>query len=164
MFEEIKVIGGSLLRSETSEVDQAEVRLGVRFPTGYREYVTRFGDGVLGGSYIRIYPPQRILSGENNLDEWRQRIGEYWFWDDGREVLTKEQALQAIIIGDTLDGDELIFHPREPERIYVLPRHSEEIYMAGMGLPEAIEWLCSSGKLTEPFSQRNFEPVAAGGA
>jgi hypothetical protein len=159
MFENITVIGSPLVLSTHAEVDAAETHLGMRFPTGYREYVTKFGEGVLGGSYIRIYPPHRILSGtNNNLLQWRQRISEYWFWDLGRDVLTKEEALQSIIIGDTLEGDELIVHPSNPERVFVLPRNSEGIYVAGEGLPEAMEWLCSSGTLTEAFDERNFEP------
>jgi hypothetical protein len=59
------------------------------------------------------------------------------FWDQGGDVLTKEQALQSVIVGDTLDGDELIIRPDASERAYVLPRHSEGIYVAGDGLPEA---------------------------
>jgi len=103
--------------------------------------------------------PHRILGGSSNdLLQWRQRISEYWFWDRGRDVLTKEEALQSVIIGDTLDGDELIVHPSNPERVFVLPRNRDEIYVAGDGLPEAMEWLCSSGTLTEAFDERNFEP------
>jgi hypothetical protein len=158
MFETIVAIGGPLVLSTAAEVDAAEAQLGVRFPTGYREYVTRFGEGVLGGSYLRIYPPHRILSGPNNVLEWRRRIDEYWFWDDGRDVLTKEAALQSVIIGDTVDGDELVVHPGNPERILVLPRDSGEIHACGDGLPAAIEWLCSSGALTAAFDERNFEP------
>jgi len=159
MFQNITVIGSPLILSTPAEVDAAEAHLGIRFPTGYREYVTKFGEGVLGGSYIRIYPPHRILGGKsNNLLQWRQRISEYWFWDLGRDVLTKKEALQSVIIGDTLDGDELIVHPSNPERVFVLPRNRHEIYVAGDGLQEAIEWLCSSGTLTEPFDERNFEP------
>ena len=158
MFDNVTVVGGPLILSPPAEVDAAEAQLGIRFPAGYREYVTRLGEGVLGGFYIRIYPPRRILTGSNNLTEWRQRIDEYWFWDDGRDVLTKAQALQSVIIGDTLDGDELIVHPSNPERVYVLPRHSEDIHIAGDGLPAAIEWLCGSGTLTEAFPERNFEP------
>lgn len=158
MFENVVVVGGPLVLSSLAEVDDAEAQLGIRFPLGYREFVTCFGEGVLGGTYIRFYPPRRILSGSNNVAEWRRRIDEYWFWDDGRELLTKDQALQATIIGDTLDGDELIVHPQSPERIYVLPRHSENIYVAGDGLPAAIEWLCGSGILTEAFKEREFEP------
>src|SRR6185312_16855775 len=151
MFESLKIVGAPLVLSPPAEVDTAEAQLGIRFPTGYREYVTRFGEGVLGGCDVRIYPPRRILSGVNNLSEWRQRIEEYWFWDAGRDVMSKERALQSVIIGDTLDGDELIVHPDNPERVYVLPRHSEDICVAGDGLPAAIEWLCSSGTLTEAF-------------
>jgi len=159
MFENITVIGSPLVLSTPAEVDAAEAHLGMRFPTGYREYVTKFGEGVLGGSYIRIYPPHRILGGtSNNLLQWRQRISDYWFWDLGRDVLTKEEALQSVIIGDSLDGDELIVHPSNPERVFVLPRNRHEIYVAGDGLPGAIEWLCSSGTLTEAFDERNFEP------
>ena len=66
---------------------------------------------------------------------------------------------ETVIIGDTLDGDELIVHPANPERIYVLPRHSEDIHVAGDGLPAAVEWLCGSGTLTEPFEERDFEPI-----
>ncbi|MDR2880540.1 MAG: hypothetical protein LBV29_01375, partial [Azoarcus sp.] len=136
-------------------VAEAESVLSIHFPTGYQEYVTRFGQGILGGDYIRIYPPHRILA---DLAEWRQRIDEYWFWDDGKKVLSKEQALQSVIIGDTVDGDELIIHPDNSEKIYVLPRDHKKIYVAGDGLPAAIEWLCSSGKLTRAFKKRNFEP------
>ena len=158
MFEKVSVVGAPLVLSPPAEVDTVEAQLGVHFPSGYREYVTQFGEGVLGGSYVRIYPPRRILSGANNLVEWRRRIDQYWFWDGGSGVLTKEQVLEAVIIGDTLDGDELIVHPENPERIYLLPRQSEEIYVAGDGVPAAIEWLCTSGTLTEPFRERNFEP------
>lgn len=158
MFENIRVIGGPLVLSSPAEVDAAEADLGMRFPTGYREYVTRFGEGILGGAYIRIYPPRRIL---DDLLEWRGRIGEYWLWDGG-DVFTKEQAFQSVIIGDTLDGDELIVHPSNPERLFVLPHDSSTIYVGGDGLPATIEWLCSSGMLTDAFDERDFEPLRAG--
>jgi len=156
LYENVTIVGGPLVLSLEVEVDAIETQLGMRLPSGYREYVTQFGEGVLGGSYVRIYPPRRILSGTNNLTEWRERIDQYWFWHG---VLTKEDALECIIIGDTLEGDELIVHPSNGDRIYVLPRNSEHIYVAGNGLPAAIEWLCSSGMLTEPFAERNFEPL-----
>ena len=77
MFGNITIVGGPLVLSTAEEVDGAEAQLGMRFPTGYRQYVTRLGEGILGGCYIRIFPPHRILS---ELVEWRQRIEEYWFW------------------------------------------------------------------------------------
>lgn len=68
MFEKVTVVGGPLVLSPPAEVNAPEAQLGIRFPSGYREYVTQFGEGVLGGSYVRIYPPRRILSGANNLN------------------------------------------------------------------------------------------------
>ena len=72
-------------------------------------------------------------------------------------MLSKERALATVIIGDTLDGVELLVHPSNPERVFVLPRHSAS-YIAGNGLPTAIEWLCRSGTLTEAFHERNLVP------
>ena len=43
------------------------------FPAGYRDFITRFGEGLLAG-YIEVYPPHQILSGDNNLHAWRERI------------------------------------------------------------------------------------------
>jgi hypothetical protein len=138
-----------------SEVDAVETRLWFKFPDDYREYVTELGEGVLGGSLVRIYPPWRI---EKELAQWRQRINKYWFWDQGREILPKDRALECIIIGETVNGDELIFHPTRPSLLFVLPRDSEEVFVAGDSLLAAIDWMCNSGELVEPFSERNFEP------
>lgn len=157
-IEDVTLIGSNLVLSTDAEVDEAENRLSITFPAGYREYVTRLGEGVLGGCYIRIYPPNRILEGTNCLEEWRQRITQFWFWDDGHDVLSKQKALECVIIGDTLSGDELVVHPCDPNKIYVLPRNSESIFVAGSGLLPAIDWLCSSGTLTEAFQEREFEP------
>ena len=154
MFENIVVKGTIVDTASQAGVSAAELALGTRFPAGYREYITRFGRGVLGGTYIRIYIPGRIVA---ERAEWRARIDEYWFWDDGAPVLTKERALECIVFSDTLDGDELIFHPCAPDTIYVLLRQADTIYVAGVGLPAAIEWMCGSGVLTEAFTDRIFE-------
>jgi hypothetical protein len=157
-LEDIRVVGAPLVLATEGEVARMEAQLATTFPAGYREYVTRLGQGVLGGSYIRIYPPWMILDGEMNVAEWRRRIDEYWFWDDGSDVLSKARALECIIVGDTLNGDELIFHPAAPDVLYVLPRDQENVYRIGQGLFAAIDWLCTSGQLTEPFEERDFEP------
>ena len=157
MFENVVVRGTIIDAARACDVTAAEQALGARFPAGYGDYITRFGRGVLGGTYIRIYMPARVVA---DLAEWRARIDEFWFWDDGVEVLAKARALECIVIGDTWDGDELIFHPSAPDTIYVLPRHQETIFVAGVGLPAAIEWMCSSGTLTQAFVERTFEPDA----
>jgi hypothetical protein len=151
----IRVVGGPLARATAAEVEDVGDRLWITFPRGYREYVTRLGEGVLGGSFVRIYPPWRVL---RELGEWRDRIRKYWFWDKGRKLLPKERALESAIVGDTVGGDELVVHPAKPDRLFVLPRESETIFEAGHDLLTAVDWMCGSGKLTRRFKERDFEP------
>jgi hypothetical protein len=151
----IRVVGGPLVRATAAAVADAESQLWITFPKGYREYITTLGEGVLGGSFVRIYPPWRIL---RELAEWRERIRKHWFWDKGRKLLPKERALESVIQGDTASGDELVFHPGKPDRLFVLPRESEKIFDAGSDLLAAVEWMCDSGKLTKRFTERDFEP------
>lgn len=155
MMRQIRVTGAPRILTKPAEVDSLESRLWMKFPDGYREYIARFGEGLLGGSFIRVYPPWRI---EQELVEWRRRINKYWFWDAGRKILPKDRALECILIGDTVNGDELVFHPNRPDRLFVLPRDGEKVYEAGNDLPAAIEWMCSSGKLTVVITERVFEP------
>jgi hypothetical protein len=152
---DVHVFGKPLVIVNATDVDALEAQLWITFPDGYREYITKLGEGVLGGSLVRIYPPWRIQS---ELLEWRRRISKYWFWDKGRSLLPKERALECVIVGDTLNGDELVFHPTRPNRLFVLPRDSEAIFEAGNDLLAAVEWMCNSGELVEPFTERNFEP------
>ena len=154
----VTVVGGPLVLATEAEVDALEASLGFPFPAGYREYVTTLGEGVLGGTFVRVYAPWTV---EKRLAPWRERIDAYWFWDDGAKLLTKERALESIVLADTLNGDELLFHPDEPGRLLVLPIESEKIFVAGSTLLEAVEWMCSSGKLTRRFAERRFEPFDA---
>ena len=154
-IEDVHLVGKPLVLATADDVDDLASRFWITVPPGYREYVTRLGEGVLGGSLVRIYPPWRI---EKELPEWRRRISKYWFWDEGREVLPKERAAECVIVGDTLNGDELLFHPNRPSRLFVLPHDSGQVFDAGGDLLAAVEWMCASGELVEPFDERNFEP------
>jgi hypothetical protein len=152
---DVRILKQPLVLADAAEVDALESKLWLAFPPGYREYVTKLGEGVLGGSFVRIYPPWRI---EKELVDWRRRISKYWFFEKSRELLPKERALECVIIGDTVNGDELVFHLARPTRLFVLPRDSEKAVVAGSDVLEAVEWMCDSGELTEPFSERDFEP------
>lgn len=141
-----------LFLASEEEILACEKTLNIAFDEDYKEYVLVYGSGILGGTYVRIFLPETIIL---TLEEWRNRITEYWFWDEGKEVMTKDQVLSSVRIGDTFDGDEIILYKGE---YFVLPRYSEMIYKAGNTLEEIITWLCSSGILTEAFSEREFEP------
>ncbi len=155
---DIKIIGGPLTVSTLTEVGTAETELGTRFPTGYKEYVTKLGDGHLGGYFVRIYLPSKILE---EVPGWRRGLEDNWFWDEGKNVLTKEEALDCIFIGDTRGGDLLVTHPDKPDHILVLPRCDDKVFVAGKGLWKALDWICDSGILIQPFKERDFEPVGS---
>jgi hypothetical protein len=162
-LDEIQPTSPECFGADAAEVAAAERALGLRFPTGYADVITRFGQGVLCG-YIRVYPPGEIVAGENSHLAWRERIGEYWFWDEGVDVLSKERALECVLVADTLNGDELVFHPSAPERVFILPRSEEMIYAFDGGLFPALDWLLNAGVLAEPVEDRTFEPFDGSGS
>lgn len=152
---DIRPTKSPLVVATAAEVDALEAELWITFPKGYREYVTGLGEGVFAESLIRIYPPWRI---RNELTEWRRRINKYWFWDGPPILLPKDRALECIIIGDTVNGDELVFHPTRPEQVFALPRGGEQAMLTGKDLLSALEWICTSGELCDPIAGRDFEP------
>ena len=157
-IEDVRVGRKPLVRAKAAEVDALASELWITFTPGYREYVTRLGEGVLG-SFVRIYSPWRI---KTELAEWRRRISKYWFWEQGRKVLPKERAVECVIIGDTVDGDELVFHPARADRLFILPRHSERVFEVRGDMLSALEWMCRSGELTEAFDEMDFEAFDSG--
>lgn len=152
---DITITKQPLVLAKPDEVTALEQRLWVTFPAGYREYVCQLGEGTLGGKWVRIYPPWRIA---NELEIWKKRIKKYWFWETGEAILPKDRAVECVIIGDTVNGDELVFHPTRSNRLFVLSRDSDNIFEAGNDLLSAVDWMCSSDKLISKFQERNFLP------
>lgn len=151
---DVKIMGEPLILTPPREVDDLEARLWITFPAGYREYVTERGDGELGG-FVTVYPPWRI---EKEVAGWRDRIDKYWFWDAGNALLPKARALECFVIADSGGGDELVFHPRRPDRLFVLPHDEGKVFEAGADLLTAVDWMCGSGVLTRRIKDRGFRP------
>ena len=136
-----------------SDVAGTAERLGLTFPDGYAEYATELGAGTLSG-FLRIWPPRKI---EGELAAHRERLSEGFFWDRAGP-LTPARARETVLLGNTMDGDDLVFHPDRPDDLFVLPRHGDRIHRVGPGLDAALDWLCDSGVLTRPSTLRYFEP------
>src|SRR5262249_10537917 len=125
-----------------AEVAGSAARLGLTFPDGYAEYMAELGAGILS-DYIRIWLPRQV---EDALPDHRRFWADHFFWDaDG--PLTPAGTCETVMLGDTIDGDTLVFHPDRPDDLFVLPRHDDQIYRIGPGLDTAIDWLCDSGVL-----------------
>lgn len=142
------------------DVDFAETIIDVSFPDGYKEYVTTLGFGEYC-NFIRISMPRDILLG---YKKYQKFLDEYWFWEMGKDLLSKEKAIECIKIGDTVNGDVIIFHPSKPNEIFVLPRDDDMLHKIGRNLYEAIDWLCvyrhnpHSGSVGETHKKRFFVP------
>lgn len=137
MWDHVYLVSKNLKLFTQGDVDELEEKLSINLPDGYLEFMTHLGEGGYC-DYIRVYPPKRIL---NEYRQCQERWNEYYFWDEGRDILTKQQVVESIIWADTIDGDELIFHPSQPNDIYLLPRHSDKIFYLGKSVAEALVWL-----------------------
>lgn len=143
-FAHVQKLGNGLEVVSHEHVDAAERLTGAPFPADYREFVTTLGDGQYNAGYIYVLMPRSILA---QYEELRRTWHEHaHFWQDS-ELLSAEELGQAIVLARTVDGDELVFHARKPGALYVLPRHGDEIYLAGEGLKDALEWVENSGVL-----------------
>jgi len=103
---------------------------------------------------VRVYGLPRLLE---MIVETQARWREYYFWDSSRDLLPKQAVLESIIVADTLNGDEVIFHPSNPDALYLLPRHTERICWIGARFEDALEWLCTSGVVSQPVGSLSFE-------
>ena len=149
-----------LVLANDDEVRVVENEAHFTFPEGYREYVTTLGRGEYC-NYIRIHMPAEILSGYR---EYQKFMDQYWFWDLGNEIISKERAIESVNIGDTVDGDVILFHPSNSHELFVLPRHDDMSHRIGANLYDAIDWLCvsrhnpHSGNVGETHERRYFVP------
>jgi len=147
----VYLVNPKLKRATKADVKKAERQIGALFPPGYAKFVTEFGEGAYC-DLVRVYLPQRVVK---DLKEFRQRVVEYFLWDEGKPLLSPEQVGECVSIADTYEGDELVFHPSKPSQLYLLPRHRWEILRVGSSLDGALRWLCQSGKL---YTRRSTTP------
>jgi len=152
-FDSTEIRPGERHVAAPGAVAELERELHCTLPSGYGDYIARFGRCALD-HFVRIYLPDKIREYQQ---EWRERIDEFWLWDETPSSLDKDQALAGICIGDTVHGDELVIERSRPG-IHVLPRSSYAVIPIGETLPRALHWLCCSGKLVYPAPHRAIFP------
>jgi hypothetical protein len=121
-----------------SETAAASAALGTALPEGYAAHVERYGPG-LTCEVVRVVVPRDL---EERTAEWRDRITEYWFWEtDAVGVTPADLQTRGVVVADTLDGDELCFVAGAPERLFLLPRHSDDAIAFDDGFLPAVRWV-----------------------
>lgn len=153
-FDDLYLVSDRTATATPDEFASAESAMGMKLPADYVAFVSRFGQGAIS-NWVRVYGPRRI-AGER--DERREGLEQYYFWDEGADVLSREQVNEAIMLADTFNGDEVIYRESAPSGFFVLPRDEEGIYAVGETLEQAVDWLCKSGTLTGALPFLYFEP------
>ncbi|MGD9646572.1 MAG: hypothetical protein AB7U73_12730 [Pirellulales bacterium] len=156
-LDDIRPTSTARYHDDPLDVDLVEQILAARFPAGYREFIARFGAGVLAGC-LRIYAPRQALRASSDFQEPDRRPGARRFWQQGGAILTTVHGSQTIVLARTLAGSELVFERPSPNRIYALPGNQDLIYLAGDGFLPALQWALTSGVLIEPGRELLFEP------
>ena len=106
LFADTYLVTDKLETYSHEDVDAAEAALGTRFPDGYREYVTTLGKGEYC-DYIHVYPPEQIV---NNQRGEKPPLEEFCHsWDGSEFGITPERLAKAIVVGNLMDGDWIIF-------------------------------------------------------
>jgi hypothetical protein len=129
-----------------AEVKQIEAHLGIQLPLGYTEFITQFGIGLYCG-FFRIYSPEQIK--QQYFDQrklWDRQyfidnLGiRHWFFEGSEDILSETELQESFVIGDSMDGDNLVFYPPHPDKIYILPRHLTAITWVKADLSDLHWW------------------------
>ena len=128
-------------------VDSLEKAFGIRFPDGYREYVTTLGKGTFyfNKAAIRIRMPNEILT---QNDEHQAFLTEYWFWDLNEDLFPKKKGIESILVCDNVVGDIIVIHPSKSNELVALPHEDDYLHKTGNDLYEAFKWLGGLGDET----------------
>jgi hypothetical protein len=152
-FDDIYLVTDRLEIASAAEIAEAERELGSRCPSGYAEYVQRFGKGSLD-DLLRLMLPGEIVS---EVVRWQSMKGEFWFWDEPHPEISIARVLDSVPVADTENGDEICFHPEDPDALIVLPRDEERLCRTGPGLVGALDCVFTSGALIRPHPACAFE-------
>lgn len=120
-----KIIDGPLQPVPMQALTTVEDTLGLRFPEPYRAFVTTLGLGETELS-IRTLPPKSIPDRRQQL---RERLSRYWFWDGSPDLLTQAHAVECVPFFDSSNGDDILFHPEDRDRWFILPHEKESACM-----------------------------------
>ena len=120
---------------------------------------------------LTLTTPEEVAAVEAKLNltfpegykDHQEFLDEYWFWEDGEDLLPKKKAIECIkICGDDV-GDVVIFHPSNPKELFALPHEDDFSHKIGSNLYEAFDWLVAQGSKAaggteESLKRRMFVP------
>jgi hypothetical protein len=152
IFDDVILLSPKIQPIAMEEVEALKQHLGFALPSGYREFITHFGEGDYCDLF-RIYPPSSIREEYASYREsWKtwyyeSRDVKHWFYEGSEHILSEEQLQACIIVGDSFDGDYIVYHPSQPDKLFVLPRHYYKIYTLKADFSDLHIWIEASPRL-----------------
>jgi hypothetical protein len=133
IFDQVHLISRHVQPIPLAQVIQVEKALGIQLPEGYRRFITRWGLGVYCDLFW-IYAPDQIMQSYHkyrkawkNFSHFDVQGKRHWLYEGSEGILDESQLQESIVIGDSSDGDKLVFFPCQHNKIYILPRNSRTI-------------------------------------
>jgi len=152
LFDAVYRVSTRLVTIPESHVVALEQILGIPLPHGYYTFMTTLGLGIYC-DVVALFPPEQILAEyTEEVDGWAS------FWENPDAVLSREQLQVSIPLGKSIEGDQIIFCPTYPERLFVLPRHDNVIYWIPEGFKALLHWVSAAGVINEQPAFTYFEP------
>lgn len=146
VFDDVYLVNKQLEPVQEAENQELELKLGITLPDGYKQFMTRFGEGIYC-YFFRIYPPEIILRQYEEVREWwaesfytDKEGNKRWLFEESDDTMNPEQLQESFIIGDSIDGDQIVYYPPTPEYIYILPRQSYTIAQLKSDFSDLHHW------------------------
>ncbi len=154
MFEDIYLVNDDVELIEPEVIDELEVSIGCRLPRGYREILTKLGVGTYC-DLINLITPKDVI---DRTAKQRELWGAYYDWERGGHILSLDRAKNAYLIAQSIDGDDILLHPEDSSRLFVLPRHNDTVYWLDSDFSDPLAWQSEDGPVNQPPPFRYFEP------
>ena len=125
-------------------------------PPGYRDFMERFGPG----TYCKVLYVSSPLDAIEQTEQVRKHgafTAHAGFWPNFADLASIEDAERLVVLATSMDGDELAFVAGEPERLYVFPRHRNEVDSVGPSFVHALGWFSHSGRYWEKATTLDYQ-------
>ena len=126
-------------------IEDVETRLEFTFPEDYREFINILGIGETE-FHVKALPLQ-----DNYLFSSGELASHYWFWDASSTILTRNYAMECVNFFGSSDGDQIIFHPSNRNRWFILPHEKEEVIVVSSFQQLYQHYVQIYDDLLEPF-------------
>lgn len=122
------------------QLRELEKFVGGVLPSGYREYMLRFGTSGEYMEVLEVWSPEMIMA---HNDQWRSNYGDQYVDHKNKyardSVLTDDDLRTYFTFAHTDSGDTILYCPRFPGELFMYHREVEPIHRIARGFHSSLE-------------------------